>query len=233
MNTIVRRGCILVCAITLIGSQAQALNIVGYVNEIFTSGNTLFSNPLQAPTNNLSSLFGVITPNGSTVSLWNSTTMSYDTVSTYFGGSWSLDLTLNPGTGALFSSPSIFTNTFVGEVLNHDGTLAGDGDNLLPPPLYAGPNGLFLLADKAPVSSVGTNIFLNILGRAPNVGEQVITLTGTSTYLGGGVWDNDPTLGVGEAAFLNVGPVPVPEPTVVSLCVVGGAALVFFRRRRQ
>jgi hypothetical protein len=218
---------------TLAACSTQSFAVVGYVNTIFAPGDKLFSNPLQNSPNTLSTLFLPSTPNGSTVSLWNSATMSYDTVSTYSGGSWSLDLTLNPGTGALFNSPSIFTNTFVGEALNHDGTPLGDPEDLLPPPLYAGPNGLFLFGDKTPMSSTGTNIFLNILGRAPNVGEQVMTLSATSTYLGGGLWDSTPTLNVGEAVFLNIGPVPVPEPTVVSLCVVGGAALVFFRRQRR
>jgi hypothetical protein len=36
-----------------------------------------------------------------------------------------------------------------------------------------------LLGDKSPVLDTGRNIFLNILGRLPHIGEQVIQLSGT------------------------------------------------------
>jgi len=210
-----------ISSLLIIGSvNAQG----GYVNTPFAPGSTLFANPLQTTSNTLSNLFAGGVPNGTTVSLWNSTALGYDITSTYSGGSWSLNLTLNPGTGARLTTTGTFTNTIVGVALNHDGgplPLSGPTQ----PPVYAGPNGLFLLGDKAPVGATGNDIFLNIFGRAPTVGEQVIKLSSTSTYLGGGSWDNTPTLYVGEAAFFNIGPVAVPEPTAYALVIFGLAVL--------
>jgi hypothetical protein len=192
----------------------------GYVNTPFLPGATLFNNPLDYNgVNNLTDLIPV-PPNGTTVSLWNSATASFGTTSTYNNGSWSINLTLQPGTGAELFTSIAFTNTFVGNVLNHDGS-PYTGGNLPPPPVFTGPNGIYLLGDKCPTTDTGTDIFLNILGRLPNVGEQVTLLNSatqidtTSTYLGNGNWDNIPTLTVGYSAFLDVG--PVPEPTTASL----------------
>lgn len=209
--------------------------IVGYVNRTFGIGDSLFANPLTAsPNNTLSSLFSPsVVPYGTQISLWNSTTGMFDTTSTlefdgFSGINWSINFTLNPGTGARLTAPSAFTNTFVGTVLNHDGSLYTG--SLTPPPLFGGPNGVYLLGDKAPLANTGNDIFLNILGRAPNVGEQVITLASTSTYLGAGAWDNIPTMGVSDAAFLNVG--PVPEPTTITIALLGFALIPIYRRRR-
>jgi len=224
-----------VCIVLAVVSHAVAQ--VGYVNTPFAPGDRLFVNPLQNSPNTLSNLFGGNVPNGTTVSLWNATTLSFDPASTYSAGVWSLNLTLNPGTGALLNTPSVFTNTFVGAVLNHDGSLL-NLNPLTPPPLYAGPNGLFLLGDKAPVGASGTDIFVNIFGRLPTAGEQMITLSQVSTYLGGGSWDITPTLNVGEAAFFNIGPIDasgiaVPEPTSLGLALLGCALLRMVSGRRR
>ena len=212
-------------------SNVYSLNVVGYVNRTFGIGNSLFANPLNASLNTLSSLFSPSTvPNGTSISLWNSTTRTFDITSTLESGAWSTNFTLNPGTGARLTSPSIFTNTFVGEVQSHNG--GPFNEPLTPPPLFVGPNGLYLLGDKAPFANSGANIFLNIIGRMPNVGEQVITLTSTSTYLGGGNWDNIPSMAVSDAAFLNIGPVVVPEPATAVVTLIGFALLPIYRRRR-
>lgn len=216
-----------------ISAQVVSGNIVGYVNTIFLPGDTLFENPLDNGVGNL--LSDLITsqihnpvPNGTSISLWNSTTSSFGTTSTYNSGSWSINLTLEPGTGAKLDTPLGFTNTFVGTVLNHDGSVL-QNDNPTPPPVFTGPNGIYLLGDACPTTDTGTDIFLNILGRLPNVGEQVTLLDNatqiytTSTYLGNGNWDNVPTLNVGEAAFLNIK--SVPEPSVLSLSSV---SILFF-----
>ena len=236
MNSMLQKpAAIFVSSLLIIGSvNVQA--IVGYVNVPFGSGSTLFANPLQTTSNTLTNLFAGGVPNGTTVSLWNPTTLSYDTTSTYniFLGGWSLNLTLNPGTGAKLTTSGTFTNTFVGEVLNHAGlppTLDELNNGFLPAPLYAGPNGLFLLGDKAPMGATGNDIFLNIFGRAPIAGEQVIKLSSTSTYLGGGTWDLLPTLSVGEAAFFNIG--PVPEPSSLALFILGFAMLRSLGRRAR
>jgi hypothetical protein len=235
MKPILRLLIAVIISETLQSAQAQsnvyALNVVGYVNRVFGIGNSLFANPLTAsPNNTLSSLFSPsIVPNGTQISLWNSTSGTFDISSTLSFGSWSTNLTLNPGTGARLTAPSAFTNTFVGTVLNHDGSLFSG--SLTNPPVYGGPNGIYLLGDKAPVANTGSDIFLSIVGRSPNVGEQVITLTTTSTYLGGGNWDNIPSMAVSDAAFLNIG--PVPEPTTITLSLLGFALIPIYRRRQR
>jgi hypothetical protein len=195
-------------------------NVVGYVVTTFNAGINLFENPLEDPPDNLSNLFYQFpVPNGTTISLWNSTQSSFDTTSEYLNGSWTVDLMLQPGTGAQLNTPLAFTNVFIGSVLNHDGS--SWSENPILPPVFSGPNGIYLLGDKSPTVDTGTSIFLNILGRLPNVGEQVTTLSGTSTYLGNGDWDNVPTLGVGDAAFFNIESVPEPSAfSLFSLCVL-------------
>jgi hypothetical protein len=220
---------LLIAALTIISAQAQIYppNVVGYVNRAFGAGDSLFANPLDAPPNTLSTIFAGV-PNLTMVSLWNPATLTFDTTSTFKTGTgWSQNFTLEPGTGALLNTLQLFTNTFVGDVLSHNG--GPYADPLTPAPIYSGPNGIFLLGDKSPVASTGNDIFLNILGRAPHVGEQVMTLTTTSTYLGGGSWDLLPTLDVSGAVFLNVG--PVPEPSVAALGLLGIALLRKFRRK--
>jgi PEP-CTERM motif len=210
-------------------------NVVGYYNYIFAPGGTLFTSQLDNPPNDLDTLFagnGHIA-DGTTISLWNSGAQNFSTASIFSGGSWSVDLTLQAGAGFLLNTASRFTNTFVGNVLNHDGSFLQLPDSLTPPPAYAGPNGIYLLADKTVLVDTGTDIFLNILGRQPNVGEQVITLTLTSTYLGSGNWSGGiPTLNLGDAAWLNIG--PVPEPTTLALAGLGGlVAFAVARRQRK
>ena len=116
--------------------------IVGYVNSHFKPGDNLFNNPLDDGVDTLTSLFYYNIPNGTTISLWNSTTSSFDTTSTYSSGSWSVNLTLQPGTGALLDTPLGFTNTFVGNALNHDGT---SFTGFTPPP------GIYRLRRDLPV----------------------------------------------------------------------------------
>ena len=205
--------------VLLLATKASAqpgytTNIIGYVNVPFVSGSNLFVNPLQTDSNALSELFSNAPPDGTTVSLWDPSMLAFDTNSTFTSGSWSTNLILPPGTGALLVAPLPFTNTFVGDLLNHDGSPA---TNLVftAPPVYSGSNGVFLLGDKTPLTDTGTNIFLNILGRMPFIGEKVMLLSGTSTYLGNGMWDSIPALGAGGAAFLNINSELPPRLTIV------------------
>ncbi len=226
--------------VPLLLAQAQ---VVGYVNSTFYAGDNLFGNPLLHAPDDLNSLFGPSTPIGTTVSLWDATLGRFGTSSMWNGSSWSLDLTLAPGTGVLLHTPAPFTNTFTGVVLNFDGT-AYHGTLSQPPP-FTGANGTYLFSSRAPVALSGNvfdpnlnefSVFEAILGRAPYDGEQVTTLNPvTQTYLtttfSGGVWNNGaPTLQVGEAAFFNIG--AVPEPTGLSLLGLGLGVLAVVRRRK-
>jgi hypothetical protein len=188
------------------------------------TGSNLFNNPLLTSSNTLNGLFqpiistsGTFTiPDGTTVSLWNPNTSSFDTTATFTNGSWSADLKLPPGTGALVFAPRPFTNTIIGEALDHNGIPMMNNVPIPPPTLFSGPDGIYLLGDKAPFIDTGTNIFLNIIGRIPYVGEKVMLLSGTSTYLGNGTWDSIPAIGLGQAAFLTIMSEPPPALTIVS-----------------
>jgi len=214
-------------------------SIVGYVNTPFRVGDNLFGNPLQYTNNSLSYIIPTA-PEGTTVSLWNPAGNTYSPVSTFTAGAWNIDFTLNPGTGAKLHTTSSFTNTFVGTVLAPNGTV-WDGLAINPPAPFSGANGSYLLSSKFPVLLSETNafpVFQYILGRGPQEGEQFTTFDPltqqyhTTTFTAGG-WDHGaPQLAVGEAAFFNVGPVNVPEPSVVGLVIAGlGFALRANRRR--
>jgi len=195
-----------------------AFAATGYYNVQIYPGDNFFQNGLGAADNRLSVLFGTgpWIPDGTTISLWNPAANAFDTNSTFSSSAraWSIDFTLLPGIGARLTTTSTFTATFVGEVLTHDGSPL-TGEHRLPP-VFSGPNGIYLLGDKSPVYSTGTNVFLHVLGRLPNPGEQFTRLNAgnqtyiTSTYLGNGTWNLVPTLGVGEAGFFNIGPVGEP-----------------------
>lgn len=211
--------------------------VVGYVNVSFNPGYTLFENPLQNTDNHLSAVMPTA-PDGTVVSLWNSSAATYGQSLTYdgLGHMWvdsntllPSDVLLNPGTGARWYNPgnTLFTGTFTGNVLNHDGT-PFDGSNFSNPPPFSGPNGRYLLGDKAPVAATGDDIFLHILGRNPNVGEQYVTLSDTYAYEGSGTWLKDgssiaaPSYAPGDAAFFDV---VVPEPSLSALGLIGLAVL--------
>jgi hypothetical protein len=171
-------------------------------------------------------------PVGTSVSLWNPLTLAYGATSVFDGAIWSSDLTLLPGTGARLTAPSGFTATFFGQPLNHDGSPLSDPIVLASP--YSGPAGIFLLGDKCPVSASGDDIFLNVLGRTPVLGEQITLLDEatqtytTSTSLGGGAWDIFPVWSVSDAAFFRVS--VVPEPGIIILGLTGLGFLEFWRR---
>lgn len=226
------------CQRALAQSNTYSMNIVGYVNTPFVAGGNLFSNPLSAATNRLSSLFLWGAPAGTTVSLWDYLSESYTQTSTYNGSAWSVNLTLNPGTGALLTTPAAFTNTFVGNVVYTPGP--PPNNDILPSTVFVEVAGMHLLASATPVSYPGSgySAFDVIIGRAPRNGEQFIWLNEqtqtyhTTTYYTGTGWDNgEPVLGVGDAAFFNV--LPVPEPTAISLMLVGALVLGAMRRRTR
>ncbi len=194
-------------------AQIYEQGLIGYYGAVFQTGSNLFCAGLQdEPANfSLMTMFPAV-PNGTVVLEWDSSTLAFDTNSIFENGGWSLDLPLPSGVGFLLVTQVPFTNAVIGTVLNHDGDLLTESNEFAPvEPVFSGPNGVYLLGDKSHTVDTGTNILINILGRMPNEGEQVIQISGTSTYFGNGVWDMVPTLDIGQAAFLNIGPVGVPE----------------------
>lgn len=137
-----------------------------------------------------------------------------------------------PGTGARLHTVAPFTNMFTGMVINRDGS-PWDGSNNYPPaPPFAGTNGSYLLGDKFAMPSSDTNVFLNVLGRLPNVGEQFTRLNATnqtyitSTYLGVGNWDIVPWITFGESGFFSLGTVFIPPASPFLSIALSGAAQV-------
>lgn len=227
-------------------------NIVGFVNYQFQAGANLFGNPLLSTNDTVSTLFQTA-PVGTTISLWDPITLQYSQSSTYNGSAWSVNLTLNPGTGALLTTPSSFLNTFVGSVPDASGGVY-DGTNLNPPSPFGGPSGLYLWSSKFPASlplNTGTEIvptntlydaFTLLVGRSPQEGEAVWRYNRNTvqfevtTFLSGS-WDNgDPGLNLGESAFFNIGPVAgvpiVPEPSAVALLTLSALVVSAFRRQQ-
>lgn len=212
---------LVILPLLLVLSVSAQDSFVGYANRNFDAGSNFFSNPLLAQDNTLSGLISS-PPEGTTISLWDAATSAFDTNSTFTNGSWTTDLTLLPGTGALVFAPSAFLITLSGQLLDHDGNISTN-DQLYLPPVFSGAAGLYLLGDKTSINDTGTNIFLNIVGRMPFAGEQVVQISATSTYLGNGMWDSIPTLGVGYAAFLKIQPLP-PNPLTISY--TGNSAII-------
>src|SRR5437763_128751 len=113
---------VLLCAAALaagvVSSMAQnvySLNVVGYVNKTFTSGNyTLVANPLSNGANDLNTIM----PNApafSQVNIWDVSLQDFSaTIPTFNGGVWSPNVTLPPGQGFFVIAGANFTNTFVG-----------------------------------------------------------------------------------------------------------------------
>jgi hypothetical protein len=116
----------LLCAAALaagaVSSMAQnvySLNVVGYVNYAFSSGNyVLVNNPLDNTNNDLNTIIPTA-PNGTTVQLWNAAIQDFSpTIPAYstFNNKWTPTTTIQPGQGFFVVAAGNFTNTFVGNV---------------------------------------------------------------------------------------------------------------------
>ncbi len=234
MNT--RTVQLLAIASVLISARVESKGqITGFANIPFSEGDNLFQDPLTLTTgNDLNTVFNPTnTPQGTRISLWDPTTLSYNTTSELVGDHWSVDFTLNPGTGARLTAFTPFTNTFVGYVTDRAGN-SMPPDLGAPAPVFSGPNGVYLMGDILPVSVTGMAVFTNVIGRLPNGGEQIIRLEAStqayiiSTY-NGVDWDNQPVSNLGESLFFNIGGVGftppaltvVPEPGVATLVLAG------------
>src|SRR5215831_14942429 len=194
---------LLITLLALVAVQ-PARAIVGYVNTTFQPGANLFANPLRYTNDNLSFIMPTA-PENTSVLTWDPVGMVYHQAAVYSGGAWVGNTLLDPGTGALLMAPSLFTNTFVGDVEDANGGLY-DGDTIHLPPAFSGPNGLYLWSSKISASATnasGYSFWEWVVGRAPNDNESFYRWNRSSqtfegTTFSGGSWNNfNPILDVG------------------------------------
>jgi hypothetical protein len=215
-----------------------SLNVVGYANIPFYPGENLIANQLSNGDNTLNTVLTGAAP-GSTFTMWDPVANSFLPLSLFDGSAWSINYTFDLGRGGLLNSPLMATNTFVGNVINYTNLLG----NQLGPGLRWEPNyapGLYLLSNPDPFTATSSNAFYVATGRGPNDGEWMrtldpITQTYTTTaYHTGSGWDNgDPVLNLGQAAWFDLGPVAVPEPSAVALLTFGTFWVLVSRRKSR
>ncbi len=222
--------------LSLFTAQGASINIVGYVNVGFQPGDTWFNNPLQTGNNSVSGLIPAA-PIGTSISLWNPASSSWGPTATFQSGTgWDNNFTLAPGTGARLETSTAFTNTFVGAVLDLNGSVSGNIPGPPPPP-FAGPTGTYLLGSKCPMVLPGSgyDVFTAVVGREPIEGEAFTWLDpnthipDTTTFIGG-AWDHgEPALAVAQAAMFSL--IQVPEPSCVCLLLAGVAISWSIRKK--
>jgi hypothetical protein len=164
-------------------SNVYSLNVVGYVNVPLAAGFNLIANPLNNTNNSLNTLF----PSagfGDAIFTWDSAGSTF--VSSLYLGSWSPNLTLNPGQGFWYGANAAMTNTFVGEVMQ------GSLTNPVPA-------GFSMKSSQVPQADTLSN-----LGFPAGFGDTVFYYRGgafvSSLYLGS--WSPDLTVGVGEGFWI-------------------------------
>jgi hypothetical protein len=218
-------------------SNVYSINVVGYINRTLFPGNNLIANQLIAsPNNSINNvLLGVA--DGATFTKWDASANTFLPLSVFSLSSqtWSINYDLNLGEGALLHSPSFTTNTFVGSVANYTNVVDLGPGGLPWSPNYA--DGLHLIASPSPIGGPVSAMFDKVTGRPAQAGESVSILDEASqTYItatfDGFSWDNDPNLDVAHAAWFNLGPVIVPEPSSMALAGLAFGALLTVRRRR-
>ena len=181
-------------------SNVYSLNVVGYINTTLVGGGAagkyqMIANQLNTTNNTIGSLLPA-PPDGTTLLKWTGTTFASSTFASFLGGWDHPEYTLAPGEGAFINSPSAWTNTFVGEVLQ--GSLSNP---------Y--PAGYSIRASKVPLS--GTLTALQLPASQFADGDLVLQWNTTSqsydsyTLLGGSWLGGplpEPTLAIGESMFL-------------------------------
>lgn len=184
-KTLLLAASALVAGLTTLHAQVYSQNIVGYVNVVLTNGFTMVANPLNATNNDLNTLFPSA---GFGDNIYQYVPGTGFTQSTYLG-SWSPDLTVNPGSGIFYSTGTIQTNTFTGTVMT--GTMT----NSIP-------GGFSIKSSQVPQSDTLEN-----LGLPAGFGDNVYYYRGgayvQSTYLGS--WSPDLSPAVGEAFWYSAG----------------------------
>jgi len=184
-------------------SNVYSLNVVGYINYTLNPGFNLIANQLDldgtGANNTVTTTFGTQLPSGSTVYAFNAGTYAnpaanYSTKGGWVGGVAAANAALAPGKGVFVNVPSASTITMVGNVLQ--GALSN--------PFAAGFNIRSSIVPQA-------GLLQTDLLYTPATGDLVYQFSSaTQTYLPtrsystkGGWTPVQPTIGVGEAFFLN------------------------------
>jgi len=191
-------------------------------------------------------------PLQTSVSLWNPASLTWSTPSVMTGAGWSIDYPMAVGVGLLVNAPENFSFVSSGSVRlfgptgnftgfwspqgdKYRGYYEGDGPQWYDADQPLG-NGYYLLGAGVPVDSIS---FQDMFGRNPLPGEEIVTLDNSYTFMSDGNWSGEgyyssssPTIDAGKAAFFNLGPVAVPEPSTYALLALGAGALMLARRRR-
>jgi hypothetical protein len=198
-------------------AQVYSVNMVGYINQSIPAGYSMLANHLNNTPNNLVTTLFPTPPDGTTVYKFDPASGGYE-IAQYIdpasgGTGWEgvTTMTLGPGEGCFFQSPSAFTHTFVGEVQLASTLNVNAGyqivSSVLPQslPLQGAAN------DGVPAAPVG-------LGYTPGDGDTVYRYdAGSGGYLidqyidpasGGTGWEGasagaPPTPQIGEAFWIS------------------------------
>jgi hypothetical protein len=181
------------------------------------SGFNLIANQLDHGSNTLDEIMPTV-PDGSVLFKYDNAGLNWLTAAySASSGGWTPgSLTLSPGEGAFFQSPTNFTLTF-------------SGTPHVPVLPVAIPSGACYLLSRQ-TNDIGD--YTNIVGLAPVIGVKVYEFTGTgynvfsfiSSHGGPGTWTpSEPTVAVGQAVWISStnGGIPVPTPTNTFLVFQG------------
>ena len=164
-------------------------NVVGYQDFTATGGvDKMIANPLNAVDNRVSAVLTGV-PEGTF--LYKLDEVNHVFLSNLYDlGAWSdPNMTLAPGEGVIFRTPSTVTKSFVGEVLQ--GYL-----------ITAVPSGLSIRASKFPKSDVIASLGFPI-GNGDSI-TRMINRSYTDYNYHNGIWTpSQPTIGIGESFWIN------------------------------
>jgi hypothetical protein len=170
--------------------------VVGYINKAYPFGYSMVGTPLKG-TNDLVATVLATAPVGTIV--YKFTAGAYEAGNSYFGfGFWGNGAqTLPVGQGYLIRSPSGWTNTFVGEVVQDNPNTLINGYNMIGSAWpAAGTIDLYLQLTNATPGDI-VYVFNDGVGYAPG-----------NTYFGGGFWGGgNPNLSIAQGVlYRSIGP---------------------------
>jgi hypothetical protein len=198
-------------AATVISSQAQVYSgVVGYVSLVTQANHyAAVENPVDL--DGIDCVTNVLAgaPKGTVVQIWNGAGFTLCSRSSFGAGAWSANAATNyipPGVGFFISTPSPYTNTFVGTV--------GSGTYPSTNTIALTANHYQFIGAVLPISGTVTNgadqgpDALN-LGSVLPKGTVIQVWNGAGYTLGSrgsfgaGTWSTNFTISVGQAFFVN------------------------------